>query len=84
MYDPVHYLCIQIVDNCCILLLFVFVLVLEKSGVVEKPVVGGPMATSCATLKHLTNGFYLVKAPSNNKIIVIYCDFTKAPGSTGK
>ena len=53
--------------------------------VLEKPV-DGPMAMSCANLKqqgHLKNGFYMVKSPSNNKLIVVYCDFTKAPGANG-
>ena len=45
------------------------------------------MATSCADLKqlgHLKNGFYTVKSPaSSNKLITVYCDYTKEAGATG-
>jgi hypothetical protein len=60
-------------------ILYVFVLVLEKT-------MAGPMPTGCLDLKqlgHLKNGFYMIKAPSNNKLLAVYCDFTKEPRATG-
>ena len=50
----------------------------------QKPV-AGPIPTCCDDLKqlgHLKSGFHTVSS-SSNKLLTVYCDFTKAPGTKG-
>ena len=48
--------------------------------------VPGSVPTGCVDIKALgwtKSGFYTAKSIKTNKIITVYCDFTKQSGTTG-